>query len=286
MKNEMKKVAIVGVGLIGGSVGLALKKRNLVEEVIGIGRRQESLNKALKLGAVDRATLDLEEGVKDVNLAIVATPVDIIPEMVERMASHLPQGAIITDVGSTKEQIVKEVDEILPEAVSFVGGHPMAGSEKRGVEEARADLFEKSVCILTPGEKTSSEALDAVKWLWESMEATLLVMKPEEHDFLVAATSHLPHLVAIALVNLVGELRESDERILSLVASGFKDTTRIAASSPQMWQDICFTNKKNIATAIDRLMELMEGMKESILKEDRAALLKEFERARSLRDQL
>ncbi len=282
----MKKVSIVGVGLIGGSVGMALKKRNLVEEVIGIGRRQESLNKALKLGAVDRVTLDFREGVKDVNLAIVATPVDIIPEMVERMASHLPQGAIITDVGSTKEQIVKAVDKILPEAVSFVGGHPMAGSEKRGAEEARADLFEKSVCILTPGEKTSSEALDAVKSLWKSIGATVLVMKPKEHDFLVAATSHLPHLVAIALVNLVGELRERDERILSLVASGFKDTTRIAASSPQMWQDICFTNKKNIATVIGRLMELMEGMKESILKEDRAALLKEFERAKSWRDQL
>ncbi len=162
----------------------------------------------------------------------------------------------------------------------------MAGSEKRGVEEARADLFEKSVCILTPGETTSSEALDTVKSLWESIEATVLVMKPKEHDFLVAATSHLPHLVATALVNLVGELRESDERILSLVASGFKDTTRIAASSPQMWQDICFTNKKNIATVIGRLMKLMEGMKESVLKEDRAALLKEFERAKSLRDQL
>lgn len=288
----MKKLAIVGVGLIGGSIGLALKKKNLVEEVIGIGRRQESLNKALKLGAVDRATLDFREGVKDANLAIVATPVDIISEMIKRMLSHLPQGAIITDVGSTKEQIVREVNKVFYpkghklEGASFVGGHPMAGSEKRGVESAKADLFEKSVCILTPGETTSSEVLDTVKWLWESIGATVLVMKPKEHDFLVAAVSHLPHLVATALVNLVGELRERDERILSLVASGFKDTTRIAGSPPALWQDICLTNKKNIATMIDRLIGLIGEMKKCIVEEDGAALLKEFEKARSLRDEL
>ena len=288
----MKRVAIVGVGLIGGSIGLALKKRHLVKEVIGIGRRKESIDEALKLGAVDRATLDLEEGMKNADLCIVATPVDIIPEMVKRMLSHFPQGAIITDVGSTKEQIVKEVDKILhpkghkPKAVSFVGGHPMAGSEKRGAESAEADLFEKSVCILTPGEKSSSESLDVVRSLWESIGAEVLVMKPEEHDFLVAAVSHLPHLVASALVNLVGELKEKDERILSLAASGFKDTTRIAGSSPQLWQDICLTNKKNIAAMIDRLMTLIDGMKECILEEDKTALLGELERAKALRDQL
>ena len=283
---------IIGVGLIGGSIGLALKKRNLTEEVVGIGRRQESIDKALSLGAVDRATLDFREGVKDANLAIVATPVEIIPEMVKRMLSHLPQGAIITDVGSTKEQIVKEVDKMLhpkghkPKAVSFVGGHPMAGSEKRGAEAARADLFEKSVCILTPGEESSSGSLDTVRSLWESIGAMVLVMKPEEHDFLVAATSHLPHLVASALVNLVGELKEKDECILSLAASGFKGTTRIASSSPRLWQDICLTNKKNIATMIDRLMDLLGEMKECILKEDKETLLGELERAKALRDQL
>lgn len=281
-----KKVAVVGVGLIGGSVGMALKKRHLVDEVIGIVRRQESIDESLKLGAVDRATLDLEEEVKDVNLSLIATPVGIIPQTAERIARRLSPGAIITDVGSTKAQVVKEVEDILPDGISFVGAHPMAGSERGGVNAARADLFEGSVCVLTPGDKTTPGALKTVKSLWESMGARTVEMKPEEHDFLVAATSHLPHLVATALVNLVDNLKGEDERILSLIASGFKDTTRIASSSPLLWQDICLTNKKNIATMIDRLMALLEKMKECILEEDMETLLREFEKAKSLRDQL
>jgi len=260
----LKRIAIIGVGLIGGSLGLALKKRNLVEEVVGIGRRQESMDKALQAGAVDRATLKLEEGVKDVDLVVMATPVGLITEMIKRTIMALSRGVIITDVGSTKEKIIQEVNNFLPEGISFVGGHPLAGSEKRGVEEARADLFENSVCVLTPGEKTSSRASETVKSLWESVGARVLIMKPEEHDFLIAATSHLPHLIATTLVNLVSDLKGEDERILSLIAGGFKDTTRIAASPPELWRDICLSNKDNLTAMIDKFKGLLEEVKEHI----------------------
>ncbi len=282
----MKKIAIIGVGLIGGSLGLALKKQNLIKEVVGIGRRPESLDKAIQVGAVDRATLELKEGVKDVDLVVVATPVGLITEMVKRIIVALPQGAIITDVGSTKERIVKEVDRMLPGGISFVGGHPLAGSERRGIEEARADLFENSVCVLTPGEKASPETSELVKSLWESVGTRVLVMKPEEHDFLIAATSHLPHLLAATLVNLASDLRGEDERLLSLIAGGFKDTTRIAASPPELWRDICLSNRNNLMEMIDRFQGLLKKTKEYISREDGNLLREDFAKAKAFRDRI
>lgn len=282
----MKRIAIIGVGLIGGSLGLALKKRNLAKEVIGIGHRQGSLDKALQVGAVDRSTLKLEEGVRDIDLVIVATPVGLITGMVKRAIVALPQGAVITDVGSAKEKIVSEVEETLPEGIAFLGGHPLAGSERRGVEEARANLFENSVCILTPGEKTPPAILMAVKSLWEGVGARVLVMKPEEHDFFLAATSHLPHLLAATLVNLVSDLKEKDARITSLTASGFRDTTRIAASSPELWRDICLNNRNNLTAMIDKFKELLEETRKHVANGDSALLHKDFAKAKALRNKL
>ena len=282
----MKKVAIIGVGLIGGSLGLALKKRTLAEEVIGIGHRQESLDKALRVGAVDRITLKLEEGVEEADLAVIATPVGLIPGMVRRISPALPPGAMITDVGSTKGNIVREIDGIIPEGISFVGGHPLAGSEKRGVEEARSDLFEKSVCVLTPGEKTPSRSLETIKSLWDRVGAKILVMKPEDHDFLIAATSHLPHLIAAALVNLVNDLKEEDKRTISLIAGGFRDTTRIAASSPELWRDICLSNRNNLTVMIDKFKGLLEEAKEHISREDGSFIKEDFARAKAFRDKI
>jgi prephenate dehydrogenase len=282
----LKRIAIIGVGLIGGSLGLALKQRNPAGEVVGIGHRQESLDKALRVGAVDRVTLKLEEGVKDADLVVVATPVGLITGMIERTITALSPGTIITDVGSTKGKIVKEAERIIPTGISFVGGHPLAGSEKRGVEEAKADLFESSVCILTPGEKTSSVSLEAIKSLWEEAGAKVLVMKPGEHDFLIAATSHLPHLLAATLVNLVSDLEGENKRILSLIANGFKDSTRIAASSPELWRDICLSNRDNLTVMIDRFKELLEEAKEHISNADGALIKADFNKAKEFRDRL
>ena len=273
----MKRIAIIGVGLIGGSLGLAFKKRNPTKEVIGIGRREVGRD-------ADRVTLELEEGVKGADLVVVATPVGLIPEMVKRISRILSPGTIITDVGSTKGKIVEEAERIIPEEISFVGGHPLAGSEKRGVAEAKSDLFENSVCILTPGEKTSSRSLETIKSLWEEVGAKVEVMKPGEHDFLIAATSHLPHLIATALVNLVSDLEEKNERIMSLIANGFKDSTRIAASSPELWRDICLSNRDNLAGMIDRFKELLEEAKEHISNEDGALITEDFNKAKEFRD--
>ena len=223
---------------------------------------------------------------KNVDLVVVATPVSLITEMIKRMITALPQGAIITDVGSTKEKIVQQVDRILPEGISFVGGHPLAGSEKRGVGEARADLFENSVCVLTPGEKTSSETSKIVKLLWEGVGAKVLLMKPKEHDFLLAATSHLPHLLAATLVNLMDDLSKKDDRLPSLIAGGFKDTTRIAASFPELWRDICLDNRDNLTAMIDKFKELLEEVREHISNEDSVLLGEDFAKAKAFRDKL
>ncbi len=279
----MKRIAIVGVGLIGGSLGLALKKRNLIKEVVGIGRRQESIDKALQAGAVDRGTLKLEEGVKDVDLVVIATPVGSITEMIKRTIIALPQRAIITDVGSTKEKIVIEVDRIIPKKISFLGGHPLAGSEKSGVEAAREDLFVDSVCVLKPGKTTLPGVLATISSFWENVGARVIVMKPEEHDFLIAATSHLPHLVSAALVSLTGRLEGEKEGLLPLIATGFKDTTRIALSSPEVWKDIYLTNGKNIISMVGRFQELLEEIKGYILKEEGALLQEELDRVRVFR---
>ncbi len=286
MKGKIKRVAIVGVGLIGGSIGMAIKRRKLAGEVIGIGRRKESLEKALRFGAVDRSTLDIGQGVKEANLIVVATPVSVIVEMVRRMMPSLHEGQILTDVGSTKKRIVEDVERIISNGVSFVGGHPMAGSEKKGVESAKSELFDGSTCVLTPGSSTSKEALEMVTFLWKGMGAEVVVMEPKEHDFLVAAVSHLPHLIATTLVNIVDNLRKKGEGVLPLVASGFRDSTRIASSPPEMWKDIYLANKEDILRVLQKFRTFLGRMEKFISNEDVENLLAELKRAKISRDEM
>ena len=282
----MKEIAIIGVGLIGGSLGLAIKRRGLAERVIGIGRREESLKKALASGAVDEITLNMKDVVEKADFVIVSTPVKTIPSIVREISTILPEGAIITDVGSTKAWLVIEIGKTLPQGISFIGGHPLTGSEKNGVEAAREDLFVDSVCVLTPDEKTLPEALKSVSYFWESVGARVIVMSPDRHDFLVAATSHLPHLVAAAMVSLIEALEEKKEGFLPLIATGFKDTTRIALSSSKMWKDICLTNGENIASMIEKLQNLLEEVKGHILKEEGALLQEKLDKVRAFRSQM
>lgn len=282
----MKEIAIIGVGLIGGSLGLAIKRRGLAERVIGIGRREESLKKALASGAVDEITLNMKDVVEKADFVIVSTPVKTIPSIVREISTILPEGAIITDVGSTKAWLVIEIGKTLPQGISFIGGHPLTGSEKNGVEAAREDLFVDSVCVLTPDEKTLPEALKSVSYFWESVGARVIVMSPDRHDFFVAATSHLPHLVAAAMVSLIEALEEKKEGFLPLIATGFKDTTRIALSSSKMWKDICLTNGENIASMIEKLQNLLEEVKGHILKEEGALLQEKLDKVRAFRSQM
>lgn len=281
MSQKINKVAIIGVGLIGGSLGLALKEKKIAKRVIGVGRREEPLKVALERNEVDEVTTDLASGVKDADLVMIATPLELTVETFKKIAPHLKKGCVVTDVGSVKGPIVDSIKEPF-----FIGGHPLAGSEERGPQAARAGLFKEATVVLTPIEKTDEKALTLVKGIWQDLGAKVLFLSPEVHDELVAFTSHLPHILAISLTNLIGEVAEKEERILSLMGEGFRDTTRIAASPPSMWKEICLTNREGILLAIKKFKEIFSEIEEALSKEEGDKLLHRFEKAKETRDKL
>jgi prephenate dehydrogenase len=276
------KVAIIGCGLIGGSIGLAIKE-NMGWEITGIGRDMERLNKALMVGAVDHITVDFKEGLRDADIVIVATPVKAILEIIPKLSPHLKDGAIITDVGSTKEKITYALTDLLRKGVHFVGGHPMAGGHSSGVGAARGDLFCGRVCILTPIPNTDKEALSFVRSMWERMGARVIEMSPSRHDQLIGLTSHLPHLVAMELVGLVSEYDSGKTDLKSLIGEGFRDMTRIAKSSPDMWRDICLTNREVLISILDRFRKRIDHLSSIIKDGAEREIWEEFSRAREWR---
>lgn len=246
-----RKAAILGVGLLGGSLGLALRRRGLAAEVHGFVRRAETAREALRVGAVDQAGQDLAAVVSGADLVVFCTPVAQMAVLASDVVPHLLPGALVTDVGSVKSAVVAAVEgPVLGAGGSFVGSHPMAGSEKVGVSAAREDLFTGAVCVLTPTPATRLEASEGVRALWEGLGARLLWMDPEQHDTLVARSSHLPHLLASALAAYVLDPRQPPE-LSQLCASGFRDTTRVASGSPEMWRDIALANREAILAAMD-----------------------------------
>jgi len=279
--NKLDKVTIIGVGLIGGSLGLALEEKRIAKKIIGVGRREESLKVALERNEVDEITTDLVSGVKDADLVVIATPLKLTVETFKKIIPHLKKECVVTDVGSVKGPILERIDNPL-----FIGGHPLAGSEKKGPQAARADLFREATVVLTPVEKTDEKALALVKGMWQNLGAKVLFLSPEIHDELVAFTSHLPHILATSLTNLIREVAEREERVLSLMGEGFRDTTRIAASPPSMWKDICLTNREEISKAIERFKVVLSEMEETLSKEEGDKLLHKFEKAKETRDRL
>lgn len=273
------KITIIGVGLIGGSIGLAIKRRRLAKVVCGVGRRVCSLNNAKRAGAIDVATLDLEPGVKDADLIIIATPVSMIIPYIRQIkklhkAGIAKKGLIVTDVGSTKSQIAEQAQRILHGGISFIPGHPFAGSEKSKVQNASADLFEGAAAFLTPIGAAGKAALRRVSALWRSLGSRVIMLSPQEHDELVAQVSHLPHILATALVNATSK----KQAVLS--STGFKDTTRIAAGDPAMWRDICLSNSKEIAKAIERFKKNLDTLAKAIKEEDVRFLMQELQKAK------
>lgn len=249
-----ERVAVVGVGLIGGSVGLALKERRLAREVVGTARRQSTLDAALARGAVDRGTLDLVEAVEGADLVYLSTPVESIPRLLAEMQSSLQPDALVTDAGSTKVQIVAEAERILSSgSPHFVGGHPMAGSEKMGVAFARADLFEGATYVLTPTKRTNAEVLERMRVLAESLGSRVLIMSPEEHDEVVAFTSHLPHFVSWALAQAAATALDINRQAPLLAATGYRDATRLADSSTEIWSQIAVANRGPLLAALDEM---------------------------------
>lgn len=276
-----RKVAIIGVGLIGGSIGEAIKKKRLAGTVIGVGHRASSIDEAHERGATDKGTLDAVKGVTGADLVIIATPVRLIPEIARKISRSLKKGCMVTDVGSTKAEIVALLERILPKGVDFIGSHPLAGSEKRGVKFAQEDLFKGSIVIMTKTNKTKKSALDKLGRFWKSLGVGRIVIKsPEEHDRIVAEISHLPHIAAAAIVNT------ASEKSLEFASSGFKDTTRIAASDPDIWRDICVTNRKQILKALERYERNIFKLKKLIKNGSAAQLRKEFERSKKRREKL
>ena len=271
-------VAIVGVGLIGGSIGMALRQRGLAERVIGIGRRQPSLRTARRVGAVTNTTVEMPKGVAEAELIVVCTPVGRIAEDVERAAQFCPEGTLITDAGSTKRTIVEAVDGRLPRGCRFLGSHPLAGGEKAGAIHARADLFEGRVAILTPTKNTRAEDFDALEGFWSSLGSVVVQMTPEDHDRALALTSHLPHVAAAALAAIL------PERYFRLTGTGVLDTTRIAAGDPELWKQILLLNRDNVLAALGQYEDQLAALRTAIQQGDQETLQRLLAQAKKNRD--
>ncbi len=279
-----KKVTLAGVGLLGGSLGLNLKMNGLAREVVGYVRRVGSIEECSRVGAVTLATLSVEEAFTDAELVVFCVPVSQIPILARASLPFLKAGTIVTDVGSTKRELVSELETIFqPAGVHFVGSHPMAGSEKTGPINAYLDLFRNTICLLTPTERTSPEALRRVEELWEKVGCRTIRLSPADHDELVCRASHLPHLIATALVEHVLGKNNSDVQA-QICASGFRDTTRVASGSPDMWRDIVLTNRKQVISELDAYIETLESMREILETESPENIRSFFSNARKLRN--
>ena len=265
---QLRRITIWGVGLIGGSLGLALKKNGFQGQRVGLGRNIGRLENALEHDAVDVITTALVEGLRETDLVVLCTPVALVPMFVQRIIASVDtrhQRIVLTDVGSTKSTLVDTIEAQLQEqradALSFIGGHPMAGSHETGVGAARATLFEKATCILTPTTNTDADALALVKSLWEFVGAMPHLLSPKTHDLLVGAASHLPHLIASILTNTVANVETEDGKALDFTATGFRDSTRIAAGAPDLWTGIFTQNREVLLSLIDDTVDNLTAFK-------------------------
>ncbi|MCM8801556.1 MAG: prephenate dehydrogenase [Candidatus Omnitrophica bacterium] len=270
------KIAIVGVGLMGGSLGLAIKDKGLSAEVLGISRKRKTLRLAKEKKAIDRGFRELSV-LKDVDLVILATPVETIIDLAKKISKIISKDCLVTDVGSTKEKVVSYLDKLFP---NYIGSHPLAGSEKRGIRFADKDIFKGSLCILTPTKNTSFKALTKIKRFWQMLGVKVVLLSPQFHDKVLSFISHLPHILAFSLINT------TPKRFLDFAASGFKDTTRIASSDREIWQDIFLSNRRCILKAIDLFQQNLSKIKSAIKTRDKEFLNKFINQAKRKREQL
>lgn len=280
----VSKLAVVGVGLIGGSFALALKQAGLVGEVVGIGRGRANLETACERGIIDSFIHSLVEGVAEADVVFLATPVRTLARVAAEALPYMKKGAVLTDGGSVKAEVVAAIEPLLPEGVHFVPGHPVAGTERSGAEAAFATLYRGRRCILTPTSRTDRGALELVRQLWRAAGSEVVDMTPEKHDHILAAISHLPHMVAYALVNAVVGCGDQDEDILSYSAGGFRDFTRIASSDPTMWRDIALSNREALLEVIGIFEKSLATVKSDIAAGNADALFDFFQRSKQRRD--
>ena len=276
-------IAIVGVGLMGGSLGMAARNRRLAHRVVGIGRTEQKLMRAKILGAIDDYSLDAPAAVSEADLVIICTPVRLVVPTLSGFAGRLKKGAIVTDVGSTKREIVRDSEAIMPSGRYFVGGHPMAGSEQAGVEAAFPDLYLGATYVLTAAEQTDLGALGKMVEFAEGIGARAEVMSPEEHDAAAAVISHLPHAMAAALLHTAEDSQRESGKVFRLAAGSFRDLTRISDSLPGLWRDICITNADSLSETIRRFVESLEQFRAALDARDEEAIVRFFEQAHEIR---
>ncbi|MDD4900136.1 MAG: prephenate dehydrogenase [Candidatus Omnitrophica bacterium] len=268
-----KRVAIVGVGLIGGSLGLAIKGKKIAGKVIGVSRHQRTINFARKIGAIDEGSLELK-AVKDADLLILAAPIETILKLSGQLSKLIKKDCIVTDVASTKKEIVSKLEKVFP---NFVGAHPLAGSEKRGIDFAKKGLFNGSLCIITATGNTSLKAKNKVTFLWRKLGCRISTLSASEHDRIMAFVSHLPHIIAFSLIGAV------PQKYLGFSASGLRDTTRIASSDALLWAEILLSNS-NCPQAIEAFEKNLKQIKIAIKNKDRQVLAHLLESARRKRE--
>ncbi|MDI6758611.1 MAG: prephenate dehydrogenase/arogenate dehydrogenase family protein [Candidatus Omnitrophota bacterium] len=270
------KIAIIGVGLIGGSIALALKKRGLVEKIVGVARHKKSLLLAKKIGAIDEGSQSINI-IKGSDLIILAAPINTILKTAQKISKVASPKAIVSDVGSTKELIVSRLEKFFP---NFIGGHPLAGSEKKGIINAHPEIFKGSLCILTPTKLTDSKALNKIKALWHQLGAKVILISAHDHDEILSFISHLAHAAAFSLVKSV------PDKFLEFASTGFKDTTRIAASESEIWSDILLSNQKNVLKAITLFQANLLKIKTAIQKNNKRQLSSILNSARKKRQSI
>lgn len=282
----IEKLTIIGVGLIGGSLARALRVSDKVSEIIGYNREERHLKRAVELGVIDRYEMDMANAVRDSDVVLLAVPVGSMRSVLEGLMGHLADGAIVTDVGSSKGSVVEAVRQVYGEVPDwFVPGHPIAGIETSGVEASFAGLFEKRRVILTPLPHTNRAAVAKVRAMWECVGAIVEEVDVQHHDSVLAATSHLPHLLAFALVDTLASM-DDKQAIFRFAAGGFRDFTRIASSNPMMWHDICVNNQESILRILRRFQDDLQKLSNAIEGNDGDYLLDTFTRAKQARDTL
>jgi len=273
-------LTVIGVGLLGGSLALGLRQRGLTDRIIGVGRRRESLERALRLSVIDEYTLEIEEAVRRADLVVVATPANAACDIVRQIGCMVGVDTVVTDVASTKRAVVQAAVDAWPSPVRFVGSHPIAGSHRKGAEYARADLFEGATTIVTPDSHSAPQAVAAIERLWNCLGADTVTLSPQQHDTVLALTSHLPHLAASALMiaaeNVLTERPEC-------VGAGLADTTRVAEGDPEMWRDICLTNRDNIVDALERFIDSINRLRRAVNECDATELERVFDHGQRLR---
>ena len=279
-----KKVCIIGCGLIGSSLARAIKKNNLAEKIVSSNRSDAVNKKVIELKIVDDSSSDTKKMADDSDLVVIATPLSSYENVISKIKNSLKNGVILTDVGSVKENMINLVEKSIPENISWIPSHPIAGTEESGPETGFSELFHNRWCILTPSKTAKEKDINLLQTFWEKVGSKVDIMKAKQHDYILSITSHMPHLIAYNIVNTSLNIQnEKESDIVKYSAGGLRDFTRIAASNPIMWRDVFIQNKKNTSKMIDKFIENLEELKKAIDSEDGKKLEQIFTKTKKIR---